>query len=328
MLNKKNVAVRQKVVHSLSLAERFIRDRFSSVYKAIELYHETFPDKPRFVFFDDGRGNVFVAREDCREQIERTKYDLGRQVTISEYDLVRYYDDEPSGYHVTMHNVWVNEGTGIVAKLGNPYRDRAPQEFMFALKTKYFRGLVELEVPLGFMVNMEHPDSTQEEGKAYVYYPGQREPEYTRMFYKYIKGRSLDHLLKEKKIEELNWILWEIAKLFSRLISFKILFKDPHRWNNYYIETNGHNQEVLRLFDCEFIIPKEEISQLELEQMLYVFLEEALKVGFIDASRLDDFLMVCLGDAVKVRDIRRYLQIRKLERREEQLDLWRRRDVF
>ena len=334
MMNKKTIAFKEASkanqvlldthikIRVKSQAERFLLHRFAHIYFMLALYHDAFPDKPKYVVFEDeSRENVFVAREDYRDSIKQAVSYPGRKLTISEFEIMTVYRGENMlGLPETCHAVFVNERLEVVTKYGNYFRDRSPQEFEFAMRNKYFRGLIEMEVPLGFMVNKAAPNSTREGG--FVYYPGERLPEFTRMFYKYMEGSSLDRIFRDRDPREYNWVLFEIAKLFSRLVQNKILFKDSHRLNNYFMEKIKGGQEVLRVLDSEFIIPKDFISTDELDDMLLMFLEEALKIGFIDWERMDDFLVTALGDLSRGEKIKNLLRRGGMASRPRQRDLF------
>ena len=64
-----------------SQAERFLLHRFAHIYFMLALYHDAFPDKPKYVVFEDeSRENVFVAREDYRDSIKQAVSYPGRKL--------------------------------------------------------------------------------------------------------------------------------------------------------------------------------------------------------------------------------------------------------
>ena len=279
--------------------EQFLESNFADVAGVLRDYHAHFANKPRFALRADG-DVVYVLREDQQEAALRMSErllsgaDPGERLTVSHYVMDKAFADSPERFgvsSVTAHDVFADYGRQIIVKTGNPDISNAPYDFKNALSVKYLRGVIEMEVPIGFMV-----DRTKRERTA--------------AFYKYIPGRNLDQLLTEDDPDLCNTMLWETAKLFSRLIENDVFFYDSHRFNNFYIESLASQgeagnpcQHVLRLLDGEYIFPQAPLPHREREHMLKQFVGKALvsqqsggASTFLDAERLEDFLMVCLGD--------------------------------
>lgn len=283
------------------IAEDFIRDEYGTVYDSLVQYHDHFVMKPPFVF-GVNNGNFYVARKDLLEGIVRKllfekvhmlqkgqKVDIGRQLTIADYYFMKYYhgDEEHCGFPITAHDIFLSYDLSTIIKTGNDDINNAPYDFGHSLLVKYLRGIIEMEVPIGFIVNKD-------------------KKVYSTVFYKYIPGINLESLLKTDDRALINSMLWEVAKLFSRLIQNDVFFYDSSRFNNYYIETysqngdmalSGKSHNILRLLDGEHIFPKDKLLDHEREYMIKSFVNSALSnPHFLDKGRLEDFLMVCLGD--------------------------------
>lgn len=260
---------------------------FPSVADLINRYHESFAHKQLFgmEILDDGA--VLTMRDDYRDRTREAQHGVGHQLTISEYDLMTKYHglDEYCEHPQTTHEVVVSSDYSMIFKKGNPFRNNAAYDFTNALEIKYFRGIIEMEVPLGFVI---YPDRSRMDS----------------VFFKYLDGHNLYSSLKSEKPEVIRAVTWEVAKLLSRLIRRNVLFYDSHRFNNYFIEAAG-SQKLFRLLDAEYILPRESLEDEEKEYMVKRFANEALKhPALLDRQRLEDFLMVCLGDVAFMKHCR------------------------
>jgi hypothetical protein len=279
-----------------------IKERFPDVYANIQEYHNSFRNKPKFILLEDNDAE-YVLREDfqdpCLSMSKRMFYkaDPGHRLTVSHHytDIHFLEDSSIKNVAITAHDVFANYSWDIIAKTGNPDINNAPYDFSNSMMVKYFRGIIEMEVPLGFMVH-------------------KKEQFTSAAFYKFIPGMNLEQLMATGDSKLCNTILWECAKLFSRHITNNVLFFDSHRFNNFYIESymdkgDKTKQHILRQLDGEFVIPRDKLTEVETEWMIKNFIREALTYHIplskrldtkieplLDMLRMEDFLMVCLGD--------------------------------
>ena len=282
------------------IALDYLKKDYPQTYETLRKYHLDFKSKPKFIpSYNAGR--IDVLREDFEDHLKYFNtdynYQLGEQISISEYRIFKDYHGESEGVHFskTNHDIFKTPGSVAVVKLGNPDRNNAIYEFTNSIELKYFRGISEMESAIGFKIN---EDNTKMGG----------------IYYKYLEGLNLWRTLKTSDYNLTNCMLWDVGKLFSRLVQNNVFFYDSNRLNNYFIEevkteSSEFPHKTLRLLDAEYVIPTDKLEKKELEYMIKNFVNTALSIErngfrFLDESRLEDFLMLCLGDIKEMKHYR------------------------
>lgn len=283
-----------------NIALDYLKKEYPSTYETLKKYHLDFKSKPKFLPNYE-KGKIEVLRSDFEDHLKHFNTDynqqLGEQISISEYRIFKDYHGESDGvrFSKTNHDIFKTPGSVAVVKLGNPDRNNAIYEFTNSIELKYFRGISEMESAIGFKI---HEDNNKMGG----------------IYYKYLEGLNLWRTLKTSDYNLTNCMLWDVGKLFSRLVQNNVFFYDSNRLNNYFIEEVKSDylelpHRTLRLLDAEYVIPTEKLEKKELEYMIKNFVNTALSIErngfrFLDEARLEDFLMLCLGDIKEMKHYR------------------------
>ena len=245
---------------------------------------------PGFIIHHTPREYVRVVREDFQTDLYtvldggdvRSYYSRGGRLSVSEWmEMTVYRGDPPSGYPITMHDVYVSGR--VTYKTGNPNRNNAWQEFERALTAREL-GVVEAKAPVGFSFRISDPYG--------VNFPGV-------MCYKHLDGVDLDLSLRTGSGDLANWALWETAKFFSRIDGRGLLLEDSDRLGNFFIEHG--DTFIFRFLDLERMHrPVPYPAQLKAE-MLMKFIRKAmevtrkLSVDFMTPDKVEEFVAVCLN---------------------------------
>ncbi len=260
--------------------------RLPQVLKEIPALDRGFAEKPRFIITQKGK-QVTVIRKDyqngLRDLISSFEENFSRKLSLSEWRLMTLYRGQnPEGLPITMHDVYVEydfkSGQKITIKTGNPFRNNAWLEFYRALYARYL-GIVEAKSPIGFSFWSDDLYGIEKPG---------------RMFYKHLEGIDIITALQKESQDMLNWALWEAGKFFSRLIKARLFLEDSHRIRNFFIEESPATI-VFRFLDLEYMRYLPVYGREKQQEMLTKFIQEALKIGFLDEDRLGEFKLVCLG---------------------------------